>query len=302
MTIPCPPPVEPISGAPAEFLCAAKDNRGRPGIFYYWRGNNGHVFLDPVPPDIDRYYDGGYQPIPKNEAELAIAAREDAYRIEAIRAHMPSGRFLEIGSWIGLTAYSAKIAGYQVSVLERDGNCVDLLQRSGIDAIQSNDPAKSLRELSLKFDVIGLWHSIEHLPRPWEVVSEAARALNPGGLLVIAAPNPDSAQFRMFGKHWVHLDAPRHIHFLPIGLVEELGEKEGLVTVDRTTDDRLGRILDQHGWHFELHRRVRRIIGLRAIAFRTLWRHLQRKHRVPGALDGAGYTLMMRRPTEPQGE
>lgn len=288
--------LEPITGEPAEFLLTAQDNRGLPGRFHYWRGSNGHVFLDPVPEDLDRYYSGGYQRIPDDEAALAALAINDAYRLEPIRKIVPSGAFLEIGPWIGLTAYSARQAGYEVSVLERDPGCVDLLNRCGIEAIQSTDPAISLESLGRKFDVIGLWHSIEHLPRPWEVVTQAARCLNPGGLLVIAAPNPESKQFQLFGKNWVHLDAPRHIHLMPIDLVEGIANSQGLVTLEKTSDDRLGRMLDQHGWHFELHRRVFRIYGLRALAFRLLWRWLQRRHRVEGALDGAGYTLMAQRP------
>lgn len=289
-------PIEPISGELAEFLFTAKDNRGEPGSFHYWRGQNGHVFLDPIPADLDHYYAKGYQPIPKDEAELALVAKGDAYRLDPITRLKPAGSFLEIGSWIGLTAYSAKVAGYQVSVLERDQCCVDLLQRAGIDAIQSIDPAASLNQLGRAFDVIGLWHSIEHLPFPWEVVKAAANALNRGGILVIAAPNPESAQFRVLGKNWVHLDAPRHIHFLPHGLIRAIAEKEGLSFVEATSDDQLGKMLEEHGWRVELFRRAANLPVLKSLVYRLFWRRLQSRHRRSGLIDGAGFTLILRKP------
>ncbi|WP_309623643.1 class I SAM-dependent methyltransferase [Novosphingobium sp.] len=288
--------IETLTGRPAEFLFAAKDNRGLPGQFAYWRGENGHVFLDPVPADLDRYYAEGYQPIPESEADLAKVAKGDAYRLDHIKKLQPTGTFLEIGPWIGLTAYSAKQAGYAVSAIERDSACVDLLRRCGIKAIQSFDPAETLENLDESFDVIGMWHSIEHLPRPWEVLRASARRLNPGGILVVAAPNPESAQFRVLGKHWVHLDAPRHIHFLPIALVKQLCENEGLALVAATSDDHLGLMLEEHGWRSEIFRRAFNIPGLKTVLYRLGWQRLRAKHRVAGAIDGAGYSLIFQRP------
>ena len=295
-TPPTSPPIEPISGLPAQYLFSAGDNRGLPGTFHYWRGANGHVFLDPIPADLGAYYAEGYQPVPQDEAELAEAAKGDAYRLEPIRRLRPGGTFLEIGPWIGRVAYSAKQAGYAVSVLERDGDCVDLLRRCGIDAIQSTDPAETLGTLGRTFDVIGLWHSIEHLPRPWEVITAAARALNPGGLLVVAAPNPDSAQFRLFGKYWVHLDAPRHLHLLPIALIEGIAEKEGLVSVLRTADDQLAQEIDTYGLNFEVRRRKWRDKDLPLRLNHWLNRAIRWLTPGGGALGGGGYTVIMQRP------
>jgi SAM-dependent methyltransferase len=285
-----------MTGEPAQFLFEARDNRGLPGNFAYWAAPNGHIFLDPVPEDLGRHYAGGYQPIPRDEAELARAAKADDYRLETIQQLKPRGSFLEIGPWIGLTAYSALKRGYEVSVFEREQACVDLLNRCGIAAVQTADPAEALRNCPRTFDIIGLWHSIEHLPKPWEVVEAAAQALKPGGLLVIAAPNPESAQFLALGKNWLHLDAPRHLHFLPISVVEAIAAEQGLVTVDCTTDDKLGLMIDEHGWRWEVNRHIGRGFGFRSIVCGLLWRLLRRRYRTLGALDGASYTVIMMNP------
>lgn len=287
---------DPFTGERARHLFDAIDNRGIPGTFSYWQGTDDHVFLAPVPDNLGDHYAGGYQRIPDTEAELAAMARVDAYRLNEIKALVPSGRFLEIGPWIGLVSYTALKAGYDVTVIEMDQRCVDLLSSVGIHAVQSADPAKTMQSMPEKFDVVGLWHSIEHVPRPWDVIERAARLVAPGGVLLIAAPNPQSAQLRVLGKDWLHLDAPRHLHLMAIGTYEEIGRRAGLETVSKTTDDELGRILDRHGWTFELYRRSRNLPGVRRVVSRLFRAALARRHRQQGALDGAGFTLVMRRP------
>lgn len=66
------------------------------------------------------------------------------------------------------------------------------------------------------FDVITMWHSLEHVHRPREVLREAHALLAPGGKLLVAVPNIDSLAFRWFGRNWFALDLPRHLtHFTP---------------------------------------------------------------------------------------
>jgi len=65
-------------------------------------------------------------------------------------------------------------------------------------------------------DVITMYHVLEHLHNPREALSKAYQLLKSGGLLVVAVPNLDSLQARIFRQRWYHLDAPRHLyHFTP---------------------------------------------------------------------------------------
>ena len=66
------------------------------------------------------------------------------------------------------------------------------------------------------FDVITMWHSLEHVHDPLAVLGEAHRLLAPSGKLLVAVPNIDSLPFRWFGQAWIGLDLPRHLsHFAP---------------------------------------------------------------------------------------
>ncbi len=66
------------------------------------------------------------------------------------------------------------------------------------------------------FDLVCIWHVVEHLRAPDVAVAAALRALAPGGALLLALPNFGSVQARFGGPAWFHLDLPRHIfHFTP---------------------------------------------------------------------------------------
>src|SRR5437870_4946655 len=61
-----------------------------------------------------------------------------------------------------------------------------------------------------------MWHSLEHVHSPLNVLREAHRLLARGGRLYVAVPNIDSLPFRWFGAAWYGLDLPRHLtHFTP---------------------------------------------------------------------------------------
>jgi 2-polyprenyl-3-methyl-5-hydroxy-6-metoxy-1,4-benzoquinol methylase len=87
----------------------------------------------------------------------------------------------------------------------------------------------TMEEISFEpasFDVLVLWHVLEHLEDPIAMLREVNRILRPGGILAVAVPNFGSFQARLFRRHWFHLDVPRHTHhFDPDTLVRSLGEE-----------------------------------------------------------------------------
>lgn len=72
-----------------------------------------------------------------------------------------------------------------------------------------------------KFDVIGLWHVLEHVPNPEETISQLIQALNPEGSLFLALPNFNSFDASIYGGAWAGYDVPRHLwHFSAKGIVQ----------------------------------------------------------------------------------
>ncbi|HEY7411800.1 MAG TPA: class I SAM-dependent methyltransferase [Vicinamibacteria bacterium] len=73
------------------------------------------------------------------------------------------------------------------------------------------------------FDMITLWHVLEHLRDPAASLRRCRRWLARDGWLVAAVPNTASWQARLFRAHWFHLDTPRHLfHFTPASLATAL--------------------------------------------------------------------------------
>lgn len=132
------------------------------------------------------------------------------------------GRLLDFGCGGG--AYLKRMAdqGWTVTGIDSAEAPVHRLQdEMGIRALTGTLPHPSLKPCS--FDVITMWHSLEHVHRPLDVLREAYQLLTPGGRLVVACPNLDSWPAKWFGPAWFGLDLPRHLtHFTPPTLTRML--------------------------------------------------------------------------------
>jgi hypothetical protein len=124
----------------------------------------------------------------------------------------------------------------------------------GVRAINSAEPEEVLATLPPS-RAIAMWHVLEHVPRPFEVLERAAANLEDGGVLAIAMPNPQSLQFRVLGARWAHLDAPRHRFLIPVDTLVDRAGTYGLELVTMHTDDPFGRHCNRFGWEYALRRR-----------------------------------------------
>jgi SAM-dependent methyltransferase len=205
--------------------------------------------MDSPPEDMSSFYKGGYESIPETVLELRLSAQSEKYRADPILRHKKGGRLLEIGPWRGAFSCNMKDAGFEVTAIEMDSACVKFLREQvGIEAIQSANPVETMGNLKPGYDVIAAWHSLEHLPEPWLVIERAAKLLSPGGILLLAMPNPESYEFEVMKNAWMHLDAPRHLHFYPIQSLVNLCGSYGLKPLEITTADRCSHILSKDAW------------------------------------------------------
>jgi len=85
------------------------------------------------------------------------------------------------------------------------------------------------------FDIVVIWHVLEHLTDPVATLKKVQQILKPDGSLVVTVPNFGSLQSKLFGKHWFHLDLPRHTyHFTRQSLLPVL-DKFGFKTKTLST-------------------------------------------------------------------
>ena len=142
------------------------------------------------------------------------------------------GRLLDFGCGGGAFLKRMADQGWNVTGLDAAVGAVREIQEElGLNALVGSLPHPELRPGS--FDVVTMWHSLEHVHRPLDILREAYRVLMPGGKLVVATPNIESLPYYWFGPSWFGLDLPRHLtHFTPKTLTEML-ETAGFV-VERT--------------------------------------------------------------------
>jgi len=77
------------------------------------------------------------------------------------------------------------------------------------------------------FDVIVLWHVLEHLHDPFRMLRSCARLLRAGGLLSVSVPNFDGFQARCFRSHWFALDLPRHLYHFRLATLKSCLDDAG---------------------------------------------------------------------------
>jgi len=241
------------SAAPAHVSALDRNRRTTRDRFDYHRCREcGLVFLWPVPDDLARHYPDDYHFVPASRAQLERLARRFRDRIDLLRRHVSGRRLLEIGPAYGAFAHLAVTGGFDVETIEMDARCCRFLAGVvGARVIESDDPAAAMRSVGQK-DAIVLWHVLEHLRDPWGCLGQAAARLVLGGVLLVAVPNPQALQFRIFGGRWAHLDAPRHLSLPPAGLLRDRLGRLGLRTELVTASDPEGRGWDRFGWRWSV--------------------------------------------------
>ena len=124
------------------------------------------------------------------------------------------GALLDVGAGTGAFAHAMQQAGWHVTGLEPDDGARQVALRNYNLPLQ---PAGELFDQpSGSFDAITLWHVLEHVHNLHGYMQQFSKLLKPGGRLLIAVPNYNSADATHYGPHWAAYDVPRHLyHFSP---------------------------------------------------------------------------------------
>ena len=134
-----------------------------------------------------------------------------------------SGRILDIGTGTGYFAHTMQTKGWTVEAIEKSEQA-RLFAKKNFNLDVKNEAG--LDELSAgSFDVITLWHvmeHLEHLDKTWEQLYEL---LADNGCLIVAVPNCSSYDAQKYKELWAAYDVPRHLwHFTP-DTMQKFGEK-----------------------------------------------------------------------------
>ena len=146
--------------------------------------------------------------------------------------HLETGRLLDVGSGTGYFADTMKQRGWQVQAIEKSAQARDFAREHfGLDV----KPAEALMQewKPASFDVITLWHVLEHLEHLNDVWQRLNELLTEKGVLIVAVPNCSSYDAEKYGALWAAYDVPRHLwHFTP-DTMQQFGSKHGFIMAER---------------------------------------------------------------------
>lgn len=128
------------------------------------------------------------------------------------------GSMLDVGCASGAFLHEAKRAGWKTCGVELSGTAVERARsRYGLEVIHGDIFTHDLD--GLHFDIITMWHVLEHTIDPANVLRRAFDLLSEGGLLFIELPNWNSLGRKVKGFKWKQLCPPAHINlFTPASL------------------------------------------------------------------------------------
>ena len=119
---------------------------------------------------------------------------------------------LDIGCGTGDFLSIAKNANWNVTGIEPNEQARKIANSKTNNSVYNNMQLHQLKENS--FDVITLWHVLEHLPNLEMHVYRLERLLKPNGKIVVAVPNYKSYDAAYYKSFWAAYDVPRHLwHF-----------------------------------------------------------------------------------------
>lgn len=152
-------------------------------------------------------------------------------RLIVKESHRKSGRLLDIGTGTGYFAATMAQRGWKVEAIEKNEQArLFAKEHFGLE-VKSEAALQEFQSGS--FDVITLWHvmeHLEHLDRTWERLYEL---LSDRGILIVAVPNCSSYDAEKYGEYWAAYDVPRHLwHFTPV-TIQQLASKHGFIMAAR---------------------------------------------------------------------
>ena len=190
----------------------------------------------PVPENLGKYYESEHyisHTDSKRTFQDKVYQKVKSYMLSQkanwIRNISKGTQILDYGCGTGDFLLKMQKLNWEVSGIEPNDAARNLAQK------KCGNVQSSLHDLkNQKFDVITLWHVLEHIPDFEGKLDEFKKLLKPNGLLIIAVPNYKSYDAKYYKKFWAAWDVPRHLwHFSRKGILEIMKSKNFKCTLEK---------------------------------------------------------------------
>ena len=220
---------------------SAKDYTVSGEKFEIFQCNDCRLRFTQDPPDaasISRYYksqeyishtDTSKGLINKLYRSVRKNALKQKRRLVERETGIKQGRILEVGSGTGSFAAEMKNAGWQVTGLEPDADARRVAEE--VNAIKLLQADELFKLSPGSYDVIALWHVLEHVHELSAYLKQFKALLKENGKLIVAVPNYPSLDATVYKQYWAGYDVPRHLYHFSPQSIQKLMVKEGLKVI-----------------------------------------------------------------------
>ncbi|MTI41041.1 class I SAM-dependent methyltransferase [Fulvivirga lutimaris] len=187
------------------------------------------LFTNPRPTakHLGRYYESEEYISHTNTATNIIGIIYKAVRSIALKSKVKlinkastKGTLLDYGCGTGHFLTQANKAGWQITGIEPSESA-----RANLDENIKSNVYTDINQLKkdVKYNVITLWHVLEHISDLKHTLNLLVAKLADNGKLIVAVPNPDSYDAKVYESYWAAYDVPRHLyHFTQKSLAQLL--------------------------------------------------------------------------------
>jgi SAM-dependent methyltransferase len=137
------------------------------------------------------------------------------------------GRLLDVGCGTGDYLVTMASLGWKCSGIDVSETALSLAHGKVPGAKLHRGTVENAPFPRQGFEVVTLWHTLEHLPDPLKALDRIHDLLAPAGRLLVAVPNIDSFEAKVLGSHWLEMDIPGHLYYFSLKTLRTLLEKAG---------------------------------------------------------------------------
>jgi 2-polyprenyl-3-methyl-5-hydroxy-6-metoxy-1,4-benzoquinol methylase len=183
--------------------------------------------------DLNKHYSEQYfEPYLQTE-EIHLEKRFKK-RIKEIKQYRFPGDLLDIGSGTGFFMQLATKSGYSVKGVELSEYAAHYAKKKfGLTVFQGEVADAGFAEES--FDIITLWHILEHVHDPRLFLAQVNRLLKKNGLLALEVPNIGSQVARISGVNWELMAPKEHFYYFNETTIGRYIEMSGFNLVSMRT-------------------------------------------------------------------
>ncbi|TMM30370.1 class I SAM-dependent methyltransferase [Polaribacter aestuariivivens] len=205
------------------------------GEFFEVMKNEEYEMLvtSPVPSDLDSYYKSDNYISHTDSKKSFIDKIYQIVKSYTLKRKLSlinsfeteEKQLLDIGAGTGDFLKTCKKKNWKVFGVEPNPSARNIALKKGIDLKENISDFTNE-----KFDVITLWHVLEHMENLKTTIKKLKSLLKPKGRIVVAVPNYKSCDANFYKEHWAAFDVPRHLwHFSQFSIHKLFSEVEMIV-------------------------------------------------------------------------